>query len=81
MQFFLGFIVGAYSAQKYSLPNIENIFDDILSNLKKLEKNEGINQQEEQTVNEPVPENVQPPQTTQVNEEIKNTKKKSKFFF
>ena len=43
-QFIFGFMAGAYTAQKYNIPDIENIISDIFNNIKKLEKNENENE-------------------------------------
>nr|QFG74276.1 MAG: hypothetical protein [Megaviridae environmental sample] len=38
LYFIAGFLSGAYVAQKYSLPNIENIIFECVENLKDYEK-------------------------------------------
>ena len=50
-QFIFGFMAGAYTAQKYNIPNIENIISDIFNNMKKLEKNENENESENKSEN------------------------------
>ena len=50
-QFIFGFMAGAYTAQKFNIPNIENIISDIFNNMKKLEKNENENESENKSEN------------------------------
>jgi len=64
-QFIFGFMAGAYTAQKYNIPNIENIISDIFNNMKKLEKNENENENESENKSE---------------NNINKEKKKFKFF-
>ena len=40
INFICGFILGAFVAQNYNIPNIKNIGTDILEHLKTMEKNE-----------------------------------------
>ena len=51
-QFIFGFMAGAYTAQKYNIPDIENIISDIFNNMKKLEKNENENENNIENENE-----------------------------
>lgn len=76
-QFIFGFIAGAYTAQRYNIPDIENVFSELFTNLKNLEKEKNTNNNTDNSDDKNTINNKENQQENNINKE----KKKFKFFF